>query len=129
MSEALRQRVTFRIDQFEAIANPEVTGHAEWTLKVAVNGIDRWVSPKRHRVQEGDRTVVDASFYIDIAARSGELTMSVDATEHDWGPDDHATGEQRLHRSQNFGGDNFHIDVKGKDAHLRLQCSARIGDV
>ncbi len=126
MTESKRQRVNFRIDEFQALANPERVGRAEWSLRVTINGIERWRSPEAHKVLEGDRGIVDAAFHVNITEDSGELELRIDATEHDIGPDDHAHAEMRLHRSSNFGGDNFYVDVRGEDAHLRVRCSASI---
>jgi hypothetical protein len=126
MAEAQLQRITFRINEFEALDNPEAVGRAEWSLRVFVNDIERWRSSGRHRVLEGNRAIVDAEFHVDIAPHSKEMSMRVEAEEHDLGPNDHAEGSVRLYRSQDFGGDNFSIDLKGDNAHLRLRCSTQI---
>ena len=127
MAEFEQERITFRIDDFEAVDNPEVFGRAEWSLRVLVNDIERWRSASKHRVAEGGRAVVDAQFHVDIPPHSNEMSLRIEAEEHDLGPNEHAVGEVRLFRSMRFGGDHFTVNVYGEDSHLRVRCSATMG--
>ena len=77
------------------LENPELVGSAEWTLRLWINGLERWQSPKL-RVDQGQTVAIDAEIETQIHGYTEILEVEIQARSAD-----HAAADltrQILHR-------------------------------
>ena len=126
--EGDRTSVILKLVGLEALENPELLGSAEWTLRLWINGLERWQSPKL-RVDRGQTVPIDAEIETQIHGYTEILEVEIQAREHDLlSPDDHAGGRIQLYRSHGFqlpSPDEFLLEGKGARLRMHVQVDVR----
>jgi hypothetical protein len=119
-------QLTLRLDELEAIKNPELIGRAEWFLRLMVDDREEWSNDEAIRVKAGDRAPIGVELPFELASDTNFVSVRVEATEKDrLKPDDHAESEAvRLYRSAGFNrSTGLALEALGKGAHIVVHIS------
>ena len=121
-------RVTLRLQELHAIQNPEAFGQAEWTLRLWINGLERWATEDQIRVAAGKTAPIGAEIVTEVPEYTDEIQVRVEATEHDLlSRDEHASGETRLLRIAGFEHARpVVIDIRGKGARIEIHADVEV---
>lgn len=113
--------VTLHLKELRAVQNPEPVGHAEWDLKLWINGLERWGTEHHISISQGDVAKIGASVPTKVAHFTDMLELSLRGIERDMNPDDLASGSATLYRTHNFqrvGGTP--IELAGRSAKVEV---------
>jgi hypothetical protein len=117
-----RARVTLRLLEIEAIDSADLIEPGEWTLRLWINGLERWRTEQALHLRSGKTHLLGAEVVTEVPEFTDALELEVRAREHDLlSPDDKAVGKVALGRSTGFVVPGGSFDLKGQGAHLRLR--------
>lgn len=124
-------RVTLRLDALHAIDPADVVGKGDWELRVWINGLERWRTPRTLQIGQDETVAIGESIVTEVPEYTDMLEIEVQAREKDLlNPDDYADGMATLYRSLGFRSpdDPLVIDIRG-EGHLRLTCAVEVAVV
>ena len=125
-----RARVTVRLLEIEALRSADLIEPGEWTLRLWINGLERWQTEGTLHLQSGKTRSLAAEIVTEVPEFTDVLEMEVKAREHDLlTPDDSAEGKVVLGRSTGFVVPGGSFDVTGRGAHLRLRVETVVEEI
>jgi hypothetical protein len=122
-------RLTLKLDELEAIKNPELFGPADWMLRLLINDNIAWVTDRPISVGAGRSAPIGAEIHHAVTAEEDYVELRVEASEKDLLPHDDPAASQteRLYRTVGFGrATGLVIDVVGRGAHIKLHMSVDV---